>query len=815
MTGPNRRTILTTAGAGVLATAMGARSANATTAAPASASASASGSAAVPAGAQSRAGTTAAAVPAMSRATSAFLNRGLLVGAWIATEASGRRVPTIAEWNTVDLDVPVYYDPPFYSPNFMGQLGNSSFGVAQWPTGNGWTGPDKHTVLPGADPLYLPAQGIDLRPYAANLFTLCIGDEEQFSSTDLSWKQQWFAAFRNSYPNVVVHSNQWPYEWTDSQMANYITTAYPDLLTYDNYPFVGPNPYPGGNISQVYDRVALYRNYAITASDDQGRGRLEFGHYPQGYMQYNYTPSESELCFHYYVLWAMGGKWNDLFRWEDYNATTANDVRWWNPDGSLTHLSVVVAEAAAQSRALSPYLVRLYTKSTWYIGGQHLSNGTPTANDHPQLVGDWATGVSPYIASVTSTNTGGGNNGLPGDVMIGFFDVIPGVLGVSAGTSIPGNAQTVLGDPNTKSFMILNGLYGPNTNSTADSATGLSAQYAQNVTVTLNRVSGVVSQVYKVDRSSGALVTINTTAVNGNQDQFTVSLPGGQGDLVFVTTGPGTFTPASASGNLALGRPTTASGVEIPCYAPANATDGAIGTRWSSPAIDNSWIQVDLGSVQTVNRVVLVWEPSYGKGYQIQMSTDGKNWTTIYSTTTGAGGTETLTGFTGTGQYIRMYGTARATQWGYSLYEFQVFDDPYVLVNRNSGKAIDDPGGTSTAGTQLIQYTRNGGPNQSWRLQPAGAGIYNLVNVASGLVMDVTGGNSADGTPVIQWTSNGGNNQQWQLADAGGGYVNLVNVRTGKAVGVTGSSTADLANLEQETISSGATNQQWQLISTT
>ena len=50
---------------------------------------------------------------------------------------------------------------------------------------------------------------------------------------------------------------------------------------------------------------------------------------------------------------------------------------------------------------------------------------------------------------------------------------------------------------------------------------------------------------------------------------------------------------------------------------------------------------------------------------------DGTNWTTIYSTTTGTGGTQTLN-VTGTGRYIRMYGTARATQYGYSLWEFQV-----------------------------------------------------------------------------------------------------------------------------------------------
>jgi hypothetical protein len=68
----------------------------------------------------------------------------------------------------------------------------------------------------------------------------------------------------------------------------------------------------------------------------------------------------------------------------------------------------------------------------------------------------------------------------------------------------------------------------------------------------------------------------------------------------------------------------------------------------------------------------LNWEAAYGKAFQIQTSTDNATWTPIFSTTTGTGGTQTLT-VTGTGRYIRMYGTARATQYGYSLWEFQVY----------------------------------------------------------------------------------------------------------------------------------------------
>src|SRR5581483_4086170 len=63
---------------------------------------------------------------------------------------------------------------------------------------------------------------------------------------------------------------------------------------------------------------------------------------------------------------------------------------------------------------------------------------------------------------------------------------------------------------------------------------------------------------------------------------------------------------------------------------------------------------------------------AYGKSFQIQVSNDAATWTSIFTTTTGTGGVQTLN-VTGTGRYVRMYGTARGTQYGYSLWEFQVF----------------------------------------------------------------------------------------------------------------------------------------------
>jgi beta-glucosidase len=131
--------------------------------------------------------------------------------------------------------------------------------------------------------------------------------------------------------------------------------------------------------------------------------------------------------------------------------------------------------------------------------------------------------------------------------------------------------------------------------------------------------------------------------------------------------------PAQAAGTLlSQGRPATASSSESVAFPAGAAVDGDAGTRWSSAFTDPQWLQVDLGATATVSQVVLRWESAYATGFQLQVSADGSAWTSIYSTTTGTGGTQTLN-VSGSGRYVRMYGTARATGYGYSLWEFQVY----------------------------------------------------------------------------------------------------------------------------------------------
>ncbi|AZM87892.1 family 20 glycosylhydrolase [Streptomyces sp. W1SF4] len=132
------------------------------------------------------------------------------------------------------------------------------------------------------------------------------------------------------------------------------------------------------------------------------------------------------------------------------------------------------------------------------------------------------------------------------------------------------------------------------------------------------------------------------------------------------------YAQATGGANLALKRPVTASSTYRAGVEPAYAVDGSGTTRWSSNRTDPQWLQVDLGAPTAIGRVRIEWEAAYGKAYQIQVSDDAVHWTTVYATTTADGGTDEITGLGAHGRHVRLYGTARGTQYGYSVWEFQV-----------------------------------------------------------------------------------------------------------------------------------------------
>ncbi|MFF0218079.1 discoidin domain-containing protein [Streptomyces vinaceus] len=131
---------------------------------------------------------------------------------------------------------------------------------------------------------------------------------------------------------------------------------------------------------------------------------------------------------------------------------------------------------------------------------------------------------------------------------------------------------------------------------------------------------------------------------------------------------------AAADPLISRGKPATASSAESASLGAANAFDGSASTRWASAeGQDPQWIRVDLAAAATVSRVKLIWESAYAKAYRVEVSADGATWTKIAEEKAGNGGTDEFTGLSGKGRYLRVYGTARGTAYGYSLFEAEVY----------------------------------------------------------------------------------------------------------------------------------------------
>jgi cytochrome c len=170
----------------------------------------------------------------------------------------------------------------------------------------------------------------------------------------------------------------------------------------------------------------------------------------------------------------------------------------------------------------------------------------------------------------------------------------------------------------------------------------------QDVTGTLSNVPAGTQKLYLVfTGGAGALFDV---------DQFTLGAGGGP----------------PQPGLISQGRPATAATTEAPNVA-GNVTDGSTTTRWGSQFADPQWVSIDLGSARSVSRVRLNWEAAFGRAYRIEVSTDNQNWSTVNTQTAGDGGIDDIS-FTATqARYVRMFGTQRATQWGYSLWEMEVY----------------------------------------------------------------------------------------------------------------------------------------------
>ncbi|MGN0243318.1 MAG: discoidin domain-containing protein [Lachnospiraceae bacterium] len=125
--------------------------------------------------------------------------------------------------------------------------------------------------------------------------------------------------------------------------------------------------------------------------------------------------------------------------------------------------------------------------------------------------------------------------------------------------------------------------------------------------------------------------------------------------------------------NLARGKETEASSVENEGLNADQVTDGNYSSRWASKAEDDAWICVDLGEEKEISKAVLTWESAHASAYRLQISSNGEDFVDVACVTDSDGGTEEFVFDVVSARYVRMQGEERATEYGYSLYEFEVY----------------------------------------------------------------------------------------------------------------------------------------------
>jgi hypothetical protein len=486
--------------------------------------------------------------------------------------------------------------------------------------------------------------------------------------------------------------------------------------------------------------------------------------------------SATVQTFDFLNIMAYDYGWGQAVHHSTYSYATTS-INWWMTNRGLPASKVVLgvpfygytnttgAGGLSFAQILNNYGAAAANQDTWSSGGNTIYyNGLPTIRQKTQLVVDQNYGG--VMIWNLAQDASGANSLLQAiDQVIKSACTLPAQPGSITGNStvISGSSQTysiaAVANATSYTWTLPSGWSGTSTSTSISTTAGSTGG---NITVRANNACGagpirslaitvttctLPAQPGTITGSTtiaaGSAQTYSIGAVSG-ATSYTWSLPSGwagssTATSINATAGSagGNITvrannscgagPArtlaitvSATPNLALNRPATASSVETgTTFTAGNTVDGNLTTRWSSGYNNSEWIYVDLGSTYAVNRVKVTWEAAYATAYEVQISANASSWTTIRAVS----GITTLvndhTGLSGTGRYVRINGLTRATPWGYSIFEIEVYGTASCTLPAQPGTISGNT--TTTAGSnQAYSVTAvSGATSYTWTL-PSG-----------------------------------------------------------------------------------------------
>ena len=384
-------------------------------------------------------------------------------------------------------------------------------------------------------------------------------------------------------------------------------------------------------------------------------------------------------------------------------ATTC--INWWMTNKGLPASKVVLGVpfygytnttgngGISFAQILSTYGTAAAQQDTWVANGNTIYyNGIPTIRQKTQLVVDNNYG-GVMIWQLAQDATGTNSLLYNIDQVIKLACTAPAQPGnISGATSVPsGSSQTysiaAVSGATSYTWTLPSGWTGSSTSTS--------------ITTTVGTTGGTIS--VKANNACGSSATRTLS----------------------VTIG-------TSSPNLALNKSVTVSSVEPgTTFNGALAVDGNATTRWSSNYVDPSWIYVNLGGSYNVNRVKITWEAAYATAYQIQVSNDAANWTTIKTVTGNATTVNDWTGLSGTGNYVRIYGTARNSQWGYSIFELEVYGTSGCTVPAQPGAITGNTTVNSGSSQTYSIGAVSGATSYTWTLPSGWSGSSTSTSISA------------------------------------------------------------------------------------
>ena len=366
------------------------------------------------------------------------------------------------------------------------------------------------------------------------------------------------------------------------------------------------------------------------------------------------------------------------------NANDGNTSSYWeSTDGAGYPQTLTVDLGTTQS--IGSITLDLPPSSAWSTRTETLSVlGSTNGSSYSTIVGSTGYTFNPSSGNTATISLPSGtsaryvqlsftaNTGWSA-AQVSEFQIFPGGSSTNNGSALTASPSSLsFGNENVGSTSAAQTVTVSNPGTTAASVSSVSASGPFSETNTCG--SSIAA-----GGSCSVSVKFAPTAAGSASGTLSVASSAPSSPLSVALSGTG----VSTNTNLALNRPTTASGY-TQSYVPGNAVDGNTSSYWEST--DNAfpqWIQVDLGSAASVSRIVLDLPPSSAWGARtqtitIQGSTDGTNYTTLvgsqgYTFDPSTGNTVTATFTSASVRYVKLTFTANTGWPAGQLSELQVY----------------------------------------------------------------------------------------------------------------------------------------------